>query len=63
MCGNSYKTNIDYLFVTEEISEDCHNIHYCHHANALFCDLHLLKLSDFIKLKTNIVMYEAYKKL
>ena len=39
------------------------NVHYYHYTNALFGELHILKLSDFVQLKTTIIMYEANTKL
>ena len=38
------------------------NVHYCHYTDAFFCELHILKLSDFVQLKC-IIMYEANTKL
>ena len=61
---NIYKTNIEsiYLFL-KQLARIASRVHYCHHTNILFCELHILKLPDFVKLKTPIIMCEANKKL
>ena len=64
MWGNSYETNIDCInLLHKKIPRIVGNVHYYHYTNALFCELHILKLSDFVQLKTTIIMYEANTKL
>ena len=62
--GNTYKTNIDCIYLLQkQLAKIVSNVHYCLHTNGLSCELHILKLSDFVKLKTAIIMCEANKKL
>ena len=64
MWGNSYKTNIDCIYLLhKKLARIFSNVHYCHYTNVLFCELYILKLSDFVQLKTTIIMYAANKKL
>ena len=61
--GNIYKTqfNCNYL-LQKQLARIVSNVHYCHHTNGLSCELHILKLSDFVKLNTAIIMCDANKK-
>ena len=47
----------------KQLAKIVSNVHYCQYTNGLFCELHILKLSDFVNLKTAIIMYDANKKL
>ena len=62
--GNTYKTNIDFIYLLQkQLARIVSNVHCWHHTNGLTCELHILKLSHFLKLKTPIIMSEANKKL
>ena len=50
--GNTYKTNTDCIYLLQkQLARIVSNVHYCHHTNGLSCELHILKLSDFVKQK------------
>jgi len=62
--GNAYKTTIEciYLLQKKVVRIVC-NVGYREHTNNLFCELHLLKLVDLVKLKSSMIIYNASKKL
>ena len=62
--GNTYKTNTEciYLLQKKALRIVC-NVDYCHHTNGLFCELHILKLYDLVKVKIAVIIYKANKNL
>jgi hypothetical protein len=62
--GNAYKTNLEciYLLQKKAVRIVC-NVGYREHTNELFCDLHVLKLTDLVKVKSSMIIYNANKRL